>query len=92
MIFLGASIIASSIVDGLSTREADPVDEISPTRTHARDMQLSHRVEVRDPAPTYLVSGGIELWLSDSQGPSYELDTDDANALAANTGLIWRLQ
>lgn len=98
MIFLGGSIIASSkreidSIDGLSTREADPVDNnVSPTRTHGRDLHLPHRVQVRTPAPTYLVSGGLELWLSDSQMPSRELDSGAANALVTNTGLTWRMQ
>ncbi|KAK4692772.1 hypothetical protein P7C71_g4497, partial [Lecanoromycetidae sp. Uapishka_2] len=101
MIFLGASIIASSlgsiaapisITTGIIPREVDPVDDVPPTRTHSRDMYLPQPVQVRVPATTYLASGGLELWLSDSQMPSVVLDTDDANSLAANVGLQWRIQ
>lgn len=70
-----------------SKRNVEDINDTPPTRIHAKDLPIPHRVKARDPAPTYEVSGGrFELVLLDSQNPGW-----GANALATNLMNNWNV-
>ena len=81
---------------GGSKRDVDD-DDISraapPTRIHAKDLSgPPHRVEARDPAPTWEAGGGYELVLLHSQNPGWAIDPGLATALASNLRNNWGVQ
>lgn len=89
----GAATEALGAVTG-SKRSIGEIDNTPPTRIHAKDLSIPHRVEARDPAPTWLVEGvdGCELRLLDSQTPGWAIDPGLATTLATNLVDNWNFQ
>ena len=75
-----------------SKRNDEDINDTPPTRIHAKDLSIPHRVEPRTPAPTYEVGGGFELVLLDSQNPGWVIHPGDATALATNLMNNWNVQ
>lgn len=77
---------------GGSKRNVGDIGDTHPTRIHAKDLSVPHRVEARDPAPTWEAGGGYELVLLDSQNPGWRIDPGLATTLASNLRNNWGVQ
>ena len=77
---------------GGSKRNIEDIIDTPPTRIHAKDISIPHRVEARDPAPTWEAGGGFELVLLDSQNPGWQIDPGLATTLASNLRNNWNVQ
>ena len=78
-----------------SKRDVEDSKNTLPTRIHAKDLSIPtipHRVEARDPAPTWEAGGGYELVLLDSQNPGWAIDPALATTLASNLRNNWNVQ
>ena len=77
---------------GPSKRNVEDANDTPPTRVHAKDLSIPHRIEARDPAPTWEAGGGYELVLLDSQNPGWQIDPGLATTLASNLRNNWGVQ